>query len=442
MALTITVDTEQVAAALGIDDKIIEVARQVVHQGLKPNSHEQKRNVRDKWAKFAAFAEATGLPHADALDALEGNLDETATSTHQITQRRLEAERNLSDKYRKQMEKAQAFVANIVEQIVAEFGYLPPTPYKPLLKDPNNKHAPQTAMLNGSDWHIGSAWPDEDTSMGDMSSNILSRRVELLTRKVVSLVNLQRHAVPVPKLHINLLGDICENDSLHASSGVQVDQPTIRQMIAAVNAAERMIRSFLTEFQEVTVAAVFGNHGRMGAKGEQHFQNNWDNLVYSLLAERFRNEERVSIYISTLPFMAYALPDLPDTVHCIRHGDGIPAPLGIPFYSLRRAESNMVTMLDRSIHYFHIGHFHQSASLEKFNGETIVNGSLIGSSPYGIGFGYAGQAKQRLIGLTEEGKTWDYNIWLEPRRKFTPDANGVLTPYVQQIEDHSVGMGA
>lgn len=434
---TITVDVAAVANALKVNDKVIAVAEKVVREGMKPQAKGQTRQTRRHWETFAQFAEAIGLPFEDALKALEGELPDTYTSPQQITQRRIEAERSMAEKYRKQAEKAQAFVANIVEPVIAEFGYLPTTPYKPTIK-PFNTNNPETALLNCSDWHIGSAWPDEDTGMGDMSSNIISRRVEKLANKVIGLVNLQRHAISIPRLHINMLGDICENDALHASSGVQVDQPTVRQMMCAVNAAERMIRSFLVEFEEITVACVAGNHGRMGNKGDQHFQNNWDNLAYHLIAERFRNEDRVSIYISTLPFMAFTLPGFDDIVHCIRHGDGVPAPLGIPFYSLRRSESNVVTMLDRTIHYYHIAHFHQSASLEKFNGETIINGSLLGSSPYGISLGYAGQAKQRLIGMADEGKSWDYNIWLEPRRKFVADENHILTPYVQQMEDHQL----
>lgn len=431
----ITIDVSRAKASLKIDDAVIRVANDVVRGGVSPQGKKQPRSMRDKWAKFVSFSELTGLSHEDSLQALEGNLDDGATSVHQITQSRIKAERSMADKYRKQAEKAQAFVANIVDQVVSEFGYLPTSPYKPTIK-PISDYKPETGMLNCSDWHVGSAWPSEDTGMGDMSSNILSRRVELLTTKVITLINLQRHAVSIPRLHMNLLGDVCENDSLHASSGVQVDQPTIRQMMWAVNALERMVQALLLEFEEITIAAVAGNHGRMGAKGEQHFQNNWDNLVYHLLAERFSKEDRVRIYISTLPFMAFSLPEYPDYVHCIRHGDGVPAPLGIPFYSLRRAEANVTTMLDRTIHFTHIAHFHQPASLEKCNGETFINGSLIGSTPYGVGLGYAGPAKQRLIGMCEDGKSWDYNIWLEPRRKFEPDENHILTPYVQKMEDH------
>jgi hypothetical protein len=174
----------------------------------------------------------------------------------------------------------------------------------------------------------------------------------------------------------------------------------------------------------------------MGAKGEQHPQNNWDNLAYHFLAERFSNEPRVKIFISTLPFMAFTLPGHPDHVHCILHGDGVPAPLGIPFYSLARMAGNLASMLDRSVHFLHLGHFHQSASLEQFNGERIINGSLIGTSPYAISLRVAGEPKQRLIGIGEDGKTWDYNVRLGTRRRFEPDANGILTPYAESMGDH------
>ena len=437
--MNINVDIKAVASALGINisdidnDPVVEVARQVVRGGMKPQARNQKRSVRDKWAKFTSFALAVNLPHEDALKALEGELDETYVSPAQVSQHRIESAGRMADKLRKELEKAHAYTQNVVDALINEVGILPVVPYKhPTAIEQDT--TPTTGMLDLSDWHIGSAWPNADTGFGDMSTDIIGDRVELLTNKVISLTRLQKKIGPINRLCINFLGDIAENDALHSSSAVHVDNPTIRQLSSAINASEKMLKSFLCEFDEVVVMAVFGNHGRMGAKGEQHVLNNWDILAYSFIAERFRDEPRLKFHISTTPYMAYILEDQPEWVHCILHGDGIPAPFSLPLYSITRAEANISKLLDRPINYSHFAHWHNMAQMDKTFGAIFINGSLVGTSPYGISLRLAGQAKQLYQGMHPEyGQTWMYPIYLQSHKRAEPDENGILTPHIESI---------
>lgn len=431
----ISVNIQDLVTALKIDEKVLDVAKKVVYEDLKYRSRSEPRQTGRRWEIFKRFADITQLPYEEAIKAAEGKLDKTYISTQQISRQRIQAEQRLVVKMQKELEKANAYTQNIVDIIMSEFGQLPAVPYKK--KTDVSNTTPETAMLELSDWHMGSYWKNEDTGFGDMSTNILGDRIELLTTKVIGLVNLQRKAVPIPKLHINMLGDLVENDSLHHSSGVQVDQPTIRQFVYALNAAERMLISLLSEFDTISVAAVAGNHGRMGKKGEQHFQNNWDQLLYHMLAERFANEDRLNILIATVPYMAFMLEDQPEWVHCIQHGDCLQSPLGIPYYSVQRNESRMVSILDRPIHYNHLAHFHQIAQIDKLKGAVIINGSITGSTPFGISLRLAGQAKQILMGMHPEyGQTWVYHVHLSPMHRTEHDENGVFTPYVMGLEGH------
>ncbi len=350
-----------------------------------------------------------------------------------ITETNLKAALKENKKLVEALDEARAYTENIVEALINKVGRVRAVPYRVKTIHKAEDSQPETAMLELSDWHLGGAWPNQDTGFGEMSTDILNERVQLLTQKTINLVSLQRRAAPIPNLHLNFLGDIVENDSLHPSSGIHVDNPTIRQMAAAVNAAERMVTTFLQHFEQVSATAVWGNHGRHGKKGEQHFANNWDNLFYHFLAERFRNEPRFKLYISTLPFMAYCIEGQP-WVHCCLHGNDIPAPLSIPFYWVGRVEGNLSTLLDRPIHFLHLAHFHSGATLDKYNGTRLINGCLGGTSPHSITLGLASQAMQRLYGMHPEHEmTWEYRIHLEPRVQRELDENGMLTPYVQGI---------
>lgn len=430
---TLTLEVKNLAAALKVTGDVVEVAEKVVREGLKPNGKGQKRKVRQCWETFCSFAQACGLPHEEALKAIEGNLDETYVSPAEISQRRIESASRIADKLRKELEKAHAYTQNVVDSLINEVGTIPVTPYK-YSTSVEQDDTPTIGMVNCSDWHIGSAWPHSETGFGDMSTDILGARVELLSNKVVSLTRLQKRISPINRLVVNFLGDIAENDALHASSAIHVDNPTIRQLSSAINASERMLKTYLEEFQEVTVMAVYGNHGRMGAKGEQHALNNWDVLAYSFIAERFSDEPRLKFHISTTPYMAYILDDQPEWVHCIIHGDGIPAPFSLPLYSITRAEAQISKILDRPINYSHFAHWHNMAQMDKTFGAIFINGSLVGTSPHGVGLRLAGQAKQLYMGLHPElGQTWMYPIYLQSHKRAEPDMHGILTPHIESI---------
>ena len=430
---TVSVELTAVAKAIGINDRIISTATDVIRHDLKPFAKGQTRQIRRNWETFCKFAAAINLPYPDALDALEGNLDETYVSPAQVSQHRIESAGRIADKLRKELEKAHAYTQNVVDALINEVGVLPVVPHKhPATIE--QETTPTTGMVDLSDWHIGSAWPNADTGFGDMSTDIISERVALLTNKVISLTKLQKKIGPIHRLVINFLGDIAENDALHSSSAVHVDQPTIRQLSSAINASEKMLTAFLGEFSEVIVMAVFGNHGRMGSKGEQHVLNNWDVLAYSFIAERFRDEPRLKFHISTTPYMAYILEDQPEWVHCILHGDGIPAPFSLPLYSITRAEANISKLLDRPINYSHFAHWHNMAQMDKTFGAIFINGSLVGTSPYGINLRLAGQAKQLYQGMHPDyGQTWMYPVYLQSHKRAEPDENGIITPYIESI---------
>lgn len=429
----VTVSVKDMASALGVNDAVILVAKKVIYEGFKPLQRGEPRQTRRHWETFCKLSEALGLPREDCLKALEGQLDETYVSPAEISQHRIESTQRIANKLRKELEKAHAYTQNVVDTLINEVGTIPVTPFKAHANMASDV-TPTTASLDLSDWHIGSAWLNADTGFGDMGTDIIGERVELLTSKVIGLSQLQRKIGPINRLVINFLGDIAENDALHASSAVHTDNPTIRQLSSAINASEKMLRSFLSAFEEVRVFAVFGNHGRMGAKGEQHALNNWDVLAYSFIAERFRDEPRLKFHISTTPYMAYVLEDMPEWIHCILHGDGIPAPFSIPFYAVGRAEANISKLLDRSINYTHLGHWHNMAQLDKTFGSLFINGSLVGTSPHGISLRLAGQAKQLFMGLHPDyGQTWLYPIYLQSHQRAETDEHGILTPHFESI---------
>jgi len=428
---TLNVRIEDLAAALKIDEKVVSTAQRVLRQNVAPQASGEPRQTRRNWEAFCKFAAASGLPQEAALDALEGKLDETYISPAQVSQHRLDALRKTNDKLMKELEKSRAYVQNIIDALINDVGRVQPTPFKPSYRLVSGD-CEEWAVLDTGDWHTASFWDNDETGFGDMSTAVTERRIERLTTKTIELVNLQRRITPIRNLCINFEGDMGENAYLHPSSAIHVDSTNIKTMKTNVSMAERMLRTFIGPdgFEEVHCFMVRGNHGRMGKKGEQAPQENWDDLFYYFIAERFRDEKRIKFRISHLPTIAYVLPGQPNWVHCVSHGDNIPSALSIPFYGIERAETKTVRMLDRAINYSHFGHWHSAAQMDKTWGAVIINGSVSGTSPFGVGLRLASLPKQILMGMHPElGQTWVYHIYLDKRRPSQPDVNGVITGY-------------
>jgi len=431
---TITVRIEDLAAALKIDERIINTAERVLLHGATPTGNGEPRQTRRNWETFCKFAAACGLPNEDALKAVQGNLDQTYISPQQVSSTRIDGLQAMNNKLRKELERKEAYTQNIVEALISELGTLSPTPFK--FPQTMSHGDPETAIALLSDWQAGSFWTNADTAgFGEMSTAIISERVRLLTQKIVQLVNLQRMSRSVNKLVLKVLGDIVDGDTIFDSQGVFIDQPALSQMSTCLCLFEEMLVTLLEHFSDgISIYAVAGNHGRVGRKGEHHPLNNWDHVLYLFIAERFRHDPRVNVFISTANRMAFNLPEAPEWNHLIFHGDTIKSHYGIPWYGVDRDVSRVSEVYDKPFHYVDLAHFHSAAVIDKPYGQKIVNGCLTGVSPLASTLGVGGIPKQIMYGLhPDEGKTWLYDIRVGDRPIIEPDANGIMSSYVQGI---------
>lgn len=390
--------------------------------------------VKRHSSKMLSVCNILGLSRQNLISFLENEEYEMRElNSYDMIKSRCESYEKVIASQRKMLESAQMYSANIVKALVAEIGVLKPISKPDLTFCKDSEHN-ETAMLTLSDWQVGSNFSEEDTSgLASASTDLLIERVNLLTKKTIQLVELQRNAVNIQNLVINALGDFVEGEKIFDSQGVYIDDHSFGQFSTCISMFETMIKTFLEKFNKVTMYAVFGNHGRMGRKGEQHQQNNWDFLLYMFLKERFRDEERFEIFVSTSSWLGYVIQDAPEFNHVILHGDRIPNTLGIPWYGINREAAKISTILDMPVHYITLGHFHQGAELSASYGCKIINGSLVGTSPFASNMWLSSLPMQKLWGLHPGiGKTWTYDIYLGKKPNIKPDNKGLITTYVKR----------
>lgn len=180
----------------------------------------------------------------------------------------------------------------------------------------------------------------------------------------------------------------------------------------------------------IYIPCVVGNHGRTSRKPKAKFraQENYDWLLYHIIAREFRSEKRVTFNIADGADLKYTLYG---TRYQLTHGDqfrggsgiaGLLSPLMLGDHRKRKRE----TAVGQPYDYLVMGHWHQ---LAHFKG-LIVNGSMKGYDEYAQISNFDFEPPQQAFWLTDSrrGKTIDAPIHVlgddEPWRAHEPHVIG------------------
>jgi hypothetical protein len=242
----------------------------------------------------------------------------------------------------------------------------------------------KTLTLLWSDLHFGIDVFDHEVYKSRYNWLIASRRMGMLCQDAVDWDDVQE-----TELRIILNGDIMQGV-------IHLNDANIRPMTEQIWGATAILTSsldFLRRFfGKITVVCLPGNHDRMTYKdtGRATTQR-WDShahSVYLALKQGFRDDTGVSFEI---PTTAIGLSDdMNDGYILSAHGDTEPDPrniskkidterLAIKLLKLKESQA-----VDRKISVALFGHWH-TPTIQMLPSGTwiVVNGSLIGSEPFG-----------------------------------------------------------
>lgn len=235
------------------------------------------------------------------------------------------------------------------------------------------------------DMQIGQHTTREETGgICEYSTPIFLQRLAILETKLARRVTDLGHIYRLPKLWCFLLGDIVDNETIFPGQKSEIDTDVIGQLFTAVDALAGFCLRTQEYFGEVEVVCIYGNHGRVGKKGENKLYVNWDYIAYKFLEARLAAQPRIKFQI---PLTWWHLVNLRGSKFLLTHGDQIKSWMGIPYYGLDRADANITTLLQPlgiSYDYLVVGHHHNAASVDRPQGEKIVNGNWPGGSLFSL----------------------------------------------------------
>ena len=270
----------------------------------------------------------------------------------------------------------------------------------PPVKD-TRKGKPEVALVHLTDWQAG-----KKTVSYDIPA--LSSRIEEMIKKVLSLTEIQRAHHPVRECVVMLGGDMVEGVSIFPGQQYEIGAHLYEQMFEVVRIIEGAIRSLAQSFEKMTVVCEFGNHGRLGKKGDMPAGDNIDRMAYQIAANNCKDIKHVKWQMSD---DWYQIFNIGKYKVLLVHGDEIGS-----FGNILRKVSAWSTGVVEPFNDCYMGHFHSPTALTMANGGRIfVTGSPESHNEYARTFIAAvGKPSQRIHFVDpDKGRvTAEYVCWL------------------------------
>jgi hypothetical protein len=314
--------------------------------------------------------------------------------------------------------KAESINATVIREIIgtakleAEKLSIPTWVTKPAV----TSDAPGVPGLMLSDLHWGERVKREQVNgVNEFDLTIARRRLKTVIDKTIKLLKILDPGMRYPGIVVKLGGDMVGgniHDELVATNEANI-MPVVldlyRQLVAA-------IQLLADVFGNVFLPCVSGNHDRSTHKTWHKDRNDtsfgW--LLYQFLAERFKDDKRVTFYI---PDSADALYRIYNTRYLLTHGDqfrsgdSIIGPIG-PLMRGNQKKQQRNAAVDQSYDIMECGHWHQRIVLS----HLMVNSSLKGFDEYAADNNYRYEPPSQNLCTThpDVGVNWTMPVFCDP----------------------------
>jgi len=274
------------------------------------------------------------------------------------------------------------------------------------------KGAPEAALWHLTDWQGAKKTPS-------YNSEVMHKRVHRFVDKAQRITELHRKATPVKDCYILLGGDMIEGLFNFPTQPFEIDATLFEQFVTVSNLLVEVVHRALSTYQNVTVVAEWGNHGRIGSKRDAvPKSDNADRMTYELA--------RQILLSSGVKHLTWE--DCPNDIQQVEignyralviHGDeigrtGFASPTTIVNH-VNRWRSGSYPWEFRDVYVGHY-HTHYQYSLADGAGAVYGTGSTESDNRYAsVGLASSAVPSQRLHFIDpKKGRvTAQYQVWLD-----------------------------
>jgi len=252
------------------------------------------------------------------------------------------------------------------------------------LRSETNPHC--TLWFEFSDLQLGTLVKDSD--MGGLNSydwSVWQAELNIWKLEVIRLTREYEKKYTIDKVIISMLGDFVEGIDIFKGQSWLIDKHVVDQAIVG---AEDTANAFIEIFHSCPqhtfhIFEVFGNHGRIGSKGENPYSNSMDKVFLRFI--KLRLEASATNFIFYENECWFYLVNIYDMNHLLLHGDQGMSSLWSKRPTVNGLEKGIARysqLLQQQINFIHVGHFHQDWQLSFNMSQLLINGSFIGTSQF------------------------------------------------------------
>jgi hypothetical protein len=265
-----------------------------------------------------------------------------------------------------------------------------------VIKEPKHS-SPGVPTLFGSDWHWDEVVkPAQIGGVNEFNREIAHKRLHAMVETAIYLLRILSPKMDYPGIVFPWGGDMISgniHDELVATNQFNT-MPTILDILGAL---EWAVNALLEEFPRVFIPCVTGNHGRNTHKiwTKDRHATSFDWLIYNLMAQRFKDNPRVTFLIpdgSDAYYRVYGHRFLLTHGDQFRGGDGMIGALG-PIIRGDHKKRSRNAQIDMEYDTMLLGHWHQYIHLTRL----IVNGSLKGYDEYAFSNNFGFEEPQQAL---------------------------------------------
>lgn len=245
-----------------------------------------------------------------------------------------------------------------------------------------------TLWFEFSDLQLGTLVTPEE--MGDLNQHnwqIWQEKLAVWKRNVIDKVYTYRQIYDIERVIIACLGDMVEGQDIFKGQGWKIDTNVVDQAINGANdTAGAFSEIFMTHHDiHFDILEVFGNHGRVGAKGESPYACSMDKVYQRMLEGQLTTVREMLNYTYHRNEAWFYFVELYGWNHLILHGDQGMSNLWSSrptVNGLEKGLSRYNQMFQQQVHFIHCGHFHNDVTWSFNMSQILINGSFVGTSPF------------------------------------------------------------
>jgi hypothetical protein len=282
----------------------------------------------------------------------------------------------------------------------------PPVKIKPP-KARGKSNKAEVALLHCTDWQLGKRTVS-------YNKETCRKRIEQFVDKAIAITEIQRKHHPVNEAVLLLGGDMVEGIGIFPGQAYEVDSLLYEQLFEVSQIISSVVINLAQNFKTVRVVCEYGNHGRIGRKGDMAASDNIDRIAYQIA----RNQ----VGHLTKDWQAsdnwYQIFQVGNYRGLLVHGDEVKSFGGqTPAFGLLRKVNAWASGVIEPFQDAYVGHFHTPMSLTMANaGRIFVTGSPEDFNEFAREFVAAtGTPSQRLhfIDPVRGRVAAEYVIWLD-----------------------------